>query len=138
MTVNDYDIISLVDTRCSRTVIFSDLASCKDVHVNKAFGKIIMMNDTTITYGYFDAVHIQLRGVSWEQSCLVSDTLPGFKMLLGMDIINLMVGVTLSNGGISFANTAGLLRIGSGGYRGCRFLSCVREWKMDGEVEMQR
>lgn len=67
--------------------------------------RIIMMNGDSVECNLGCALQVTIRGVQLTLNCLVARVLPKYHMLLGMDAVIAMGGVTIDGGGIvAFGN----------------------------------
>ena len=94
--LNGKKVNALVDTGCSRSIV-----SCK--HIDNTFEtsrrpeKITMMNgDVVLCKGTWSTM---VNKNEFPLNCLVSNVVPGYGMLLGMDAITILGGVHVSGGG---------------------------------------
>jgi len=99
--VNGTLVTALIDTGCSRSIISHELGRPS----NKSKQTVIMMNGNSVDCSETNA-DLEVEGVKFNQICLLSDTLPGYKMLLGMDIIVKLGGITVSKGKVKFATSS--------------------------------
>ena len=93
-------VTALVDTGCTRSIISSELVRADNLR--RGSERIVTMNGSIVVCESFADVRMQLNDVFWQQSCLTYSTLPGFEMLLGMDVVNRMGGVKIANGDVCF------------------------------------
>lgn len=101
--MNNTLVIALVDSGCTRSIISRELVARTNERHRSDSERIVMMNGTTVNCDRVADVCIELDGVRWKQACLTCDILPGYKMLLGMDVINRMGGVRISDGEVRFS-----------------------------------
>ena len=90
-------IKALVDTGCSRSIVSTAVvASSKKVVVNQ---HVMMMNGQSNVCKEAIVGNLCVDNVNVVVNCLVADLLPGYDMMLGMDVINLLGGVQVTQGG---------------------------------------
>jgi len=96
--LNGKNVHALIDTGCSRSIV-----SCK--HVNNKFNisrtpeRITMMNGEAAVCSGAWSVMVMVGKKEFPLNCLVSDVVPGYGMLLGMDAITILGGVHVAGGG---------------------------------------
>ena len=100
--VNGKHARALVDTGCSKTIV-------TEAYCDECSGEvqILTVNGSKIKCeGEFDAL-LDIRGVKCRTSCIVSRTLlSGIGVILGIDAINFMGGVFVSESGVKFTKTS--------------------------------
>ena len=98
LTVNGRPSTGLLDTGCSRSIISSkliagtgELAPCKQ--------RIVMMNGEMVETEFSYSCMLVVGGHVVEVDCLVSDIVRGFGILVGMDAVAKLDGVSVSGDG---------------------------------------
>ena len=94
---------SLLDTGCSKSIISSKFPFCA---VRKGSSReIVMMNGDVAQCSDSVDVEIRIGTRSSVLNCLVTNTLPGFDMLLGMDVVSQLGGVRVCvDGSVRFGS----------------------------------
>jgi ribonuclease HI len=96
--VNNVKVKALVDSGCTRSILSPSVARRCCIKPTKC--NIVMMNgEHTKSYGT-SSVHVSIGGESIVLSCLVTDILKEYDMLLGMDAITALGGVLIDREGV--------------------------------------
>lgn len=101
MTVDGELRRALVDTGCSRSIIADKGGSHSNNSCMRRQEKVIMMNGDVAVCETSRFVQMVVNERQISLDCLVSRLVPGYDMLLGMDAINQLGGVYVSDGGRS-------------------------------------
>ena len=97
VSINDRPSIALLDTGCSRSIISKSLA--REGELIPLRQGVIMMNGEMVETEYSYICKLVVGSRSIEVDCLVSDIVRGFGILLGMDVVAKLGGVTVSGDG---------------------------------------
>jgi len=91
----------MVDTGCSQSILSRGFL--RGAVVTSENVTVTMMNGEQVKCGKADGVELRYDGMTAYLQCLVSDVLPGFDVLLGMDLIKRFGGVDIGkNGDVRF------------------------------------
>ena len=112
VTINGRTANALLDTGCSKSIVAERFAP-KDQRRPLHQG-ITMMNGEKVSVRFSWDCEVGLGGFSIDLNCLVSCLLPGFDLLLGMDAIEKMGGVTVTaDGKVRGFDVCGVSKSGS-------------------------
>lgn len=90
---------ALVDTGCSRTIISKAVAGESGI---LCVNDVTMMNGDVVSCFKTLICTVSIAGKTIELNCLVSEIIPGYDVLLGMDAITAMGGVTVTERSVNF------------------------------------
>ena len=101
MEVEGQHARALIDSGCSKTIVTNRLVRHRRREGN--IDSVVMMNGGMVTCERVSSVQMEFNGMNLRTVCLVTTVVPGFDLLLGMDVIDQLVGggVRISNGGRS-------------------------------------
>lgn len=94
--VEDRPVSALIDTGCSRSVLSKAVVGSRGTSEKN---EVTMMNGDVVTCERSFNCEVFVNGRIVRLGCLVSDILHGVDMLLGMDAISLLGGVSIAAGG---------------------------------------
>ena len=93
-------VCALVDSGCSRSIVSSRVV--RGSQVVPVCVPVQMMNGESATCRGSIVGDIVVSGASVAVDCLVSDVVPGFDLLLGMDVIRALGGCVIDDAGVCF------------------------------------
>jgi len=81
--------------------------------LRKEFGHVVMMNGSVAECTFSALVNVVIQDREMELNCIVADIVPGFDLLLGMDVVERFgcVQIGVNGGGVKFLDS-GLLAAG--------------------------
>ena len=94
--LQDRPVSALIDTGCTRSVVSTAVAGCEG---KPEKNEVTMMNGDVVTCERSFVCVVKVDDRVIRLNCLVSDIVHGFDMLLGMDAISILGGVTVTAGG---------------------------------------
>ena len=95
--VNGKKIKALLDTGCSKSILNYEIANVGKVGPAKE--RVIMMNGNSIAVNHKVVADVTVNGITIGLGCLVADIVPGYQMLLGIDVVRLLGVVQVSMDG---------------------------------------
>ena len=98
VSVNGVPAVALLDSGCSTSVAAPRFAASGKKHRRRE--KIFMMNGESVISDCCVDCDVQVGSRSIMLSCLVAKVIPGFDILLGMDAIAELGGVSVSRDGL--------------------------------------
>ena len=100
--VNGQSVLALVDSGCSKTVVRRGLVR---EHVEGVRKNPIVLADGSAADASSGEVQLSINGKVINVECLVMESMPfGLGVLVGMDVIERLGGVTIRKSGIEFGN----------------------------------
>jgi len=102
ISVNGQSVLALVDSGCSKTVVRRGLVR---EHVEGVRKNPIVLADGSAADASSGEVQLSINGKVINVECLVMESMPfGLGVLVGMDVIERLGGVTIRKSGIEFGN----------------------------------
>lgn len=96
--LNNLRCTALIDSGCSRTIVSSKIVK-KFESVSES---VVMMDGTETKCCKIGEVNFSIQDVEFSVNCFVLDILPGYDVLIGMDIISYLGGVYICKEGVNF------------------------------------
>lgn len=98
ISVRGHGFVALLDSGCSRSIVSPSLARL-GVELKSTNQRIVMMNGESVLCNCSSILQVLVCGVQIELDCLVAEVLPSYEMLLGMDAVSPLGGVTIGGRG---------------------------------------
>jgi ribonuclease HI len=97
-SVSGHEYVALLDSGCTRSIVSPGVAKFGEKQKTTR-QRIVMMNGESVLCSLSCVVLVVICGVEIKLDCLVAQVLPEYDMLLGMDAVSAMGGVTIEGNG---------------------------------------